>query len=640
MKVNYRPEIDGLRAIAVLGVLIYHAELVLGGHRLMPAGFLGVDIFFVISGFLITRILYTEVIENRFSFLTFYERRARRILPVLFLVMLCSMPFAWWLMLPPAMMDYAGSVITSILYSSNFWFWSSDSYWGQASALKPLLHTWSLSLEEQFYLIAPVVVVLTARRKALFLGLLGLLFILSFTTAEVWSRTIPESAFYLLPARAWELLVGSFVAIYSINQVGRLESNLLNARQMRGLKECISGVGLLLILTAMLSFDSGFRHPSIYTVLPVFGTALVILASEKTLIGRLLSLRAMIWVGLLSYSIYLWHFPIFALFKVGLIELTLGGKLLCLLISVILAFVSYHLIEKPFRNPKVVGGRALLVSLFVAACGMLGLASWAYISKGLPDRFDDFDNVLSYLDYPYKDSFLSHRCFLHPEDLQAKTGFINCPYSSLADDSKSTVFLWGDSNAAHLIPGIRRSFSDTHHLILRTISGCGVFMTEVKPTRPGCKDHNAESIDLITTSRPELLIIAGLWKPEFVERLRLTLQQLKRNGVNNILVVGPVPQWTPSLPAAILDFRKSNKNTRNYPRYLSDRSQSKIREIDQRMNNMTDDLDVLYYSPFQNWCSTDGCLTNIDGKLVQWDYGHLTDEGSGELVENIVEALE
>lgn len=184
MKVNYRPEIDGLRAIAVIAVLFYHAELVVGGSRLFPAGFLGVDIFFVISGFLITRILYTEVLESRFSFLNFYERRARRILPILFVVIFLTMPFAWWLMLPPAMVDYAGSVITAILYSSNFWFWSSNSYWGQASALKPLLHIWSLSLEEQFYLIAPIVVVLLARRKTGFIVLLSVLLIISFTLAN------------------------------------------------------------------------------------------------------------------------------------------------------------------------------------------------------------------------------------------------------------------------------------------------------------------------------------------------------------------------------------------------------------------------------------------------------------------------
>ena len=154
MSTSYRPEIDGLRAIAVLSVLVYHAELSLSGYRLFPAGFLGVDVFFVISGFLITRILITEVLGGRFSAVQFYERRARRILPVLFLVMLCTAPFAWQLMLPPAMLDYAGSVFTSVLYGSNFWFWSSDSYWGQASALKPLLHTWSLSLEEQFYLLS------------------------------------------------------------------------------------------------------------------------------------------------------------------------------------------------------------------------------------------------------------------------------------------------------------------------------------------------------------------------------------------------------------------------------------------------------------------------------------------------------
>jgi len=631
MTVAYRPDIDGLRAIAVLGVLIYHADLWLGDSRLVSAGFLGVDIFFVISGFLITRILVTEVSQGTFSFANFYERRARRILPVLFLVIACTLPFAWWLMLPPAMVDYAGSVFTSILYSSNFWFWSSDSYWGQASALKPLLHTWSLSLEEQFYLIAPWVVVLFFRRLKVFVGVLFVLLLASFITAEIWSHSKVESGFYLLPARAWELLVGSLVAVFMVNKPVEFS---------RSIREAVSVLGLSMIVLSMIMFDSELRHPSAYTLLPVFGAAMLILVGESTLTARLLSLKPMIWIGLLSYSIYLWHFPIFAFFKIALIELSIIGKLICMLASVLLAVVSYWLVEKPFRNKRKIGTTKIVTGLVSSALVMLMASTWAYVTKGLPDRFHNFNDVLVYLDYPYKESFLSHSCFLHPEDLKAKTGFVNCQYNRLTDNTRPTLFLWGDSNAAHLIPGIRQHYADSHNLYLRTISGCGVFMTEKIARRPGCKDHNAESFQQIIDSQPEILLIAGLWKPEFVDRLSVTLNKLKQHNIKNVVVIGPVPRWTPSLPAAILKYRESNKNARLFPAYLQDPAQSEIRSIDNDMQEMVLETGYQYYSPYQKMCNTDrGCSTNIDGKLTQWDYGHLTDEGSLQLIDGLTQAL-
>ena len=630
MSIAYRPEIDGLRAIAVLSVLIYHAELAVYGQRLLPAGFLGVDVFFVISGFLITRILMVEVLNGTFSIGRFYERRARRILPVLFLVILCTMPFAWWLMLPDAMVDYAGSVITAILYGSNFWFWSSDSYWGQASALKPLLHTWSLSLEEQFYLIAPWVVVLLAHRKMAFVLLLSVLAFSSLAVAEIFSNTRPDTAFYLLPARAWELIVGSLVAVYSLSESSKKVDNpfVLNG---------LSGLGLVMIVYSVVFFDSSFQHPSLLTLVPVLGTGLVIAFGQQAKILRFITLKPMLWLGLISYSLYLWHFPIFAFLKVALIELSLLGKVGCLVASVVLAILSYRFVEKPFRDSRTVGLGKLLAILFTAMGLMLSLAAWAYITKGLPKRFDDFDGVLSYLHYPYKDSFLSHTCFLHPEELNAKIGFENCPLAAPANDGRPVLYLWGDSNAAHLIPGIKKKYEKSHDLVIRTVSGCGVFMTEHLPRRPGCNDLNAESLAQIVEIQPDWLVIGGWWKPEFVERLELTLSYLKDKNIKNVVVVGPVPEWKPSLPASIIKFQKENRGVRNFPTYLTDPVQMKIRETDLRMRKMVSHLGFKYYSSYDALCIDKGCLTNIDGKLTQWDYGHLTDEGSVYLIDGIKE---
>ena len=260
---------------------------------------------------------------------------------------------------------------------------------------------------------------------------------------------------------------------------------------------------------------------------------------------------------------------------------------------------------------------------------MLLLSAWAYLSKGLPKRFDDYDNVLSYLNYPYEESFLSHTCFLHPEELKAKTGFVNCQYNGdQAANGRPTLFLWGDSNAAHLIPGIRAEFEHSHRLIIRTVSGCGVFMTEHLPRRPGCNKLNEKTLQKILDNPPDLLVIGGWWKPHFVERLQGTLEQLKSAGVNNVVVIGPVPEWTPSLPASILQFRKSNPDTRHFPKYLVDPKHAEIRETDQRMRVMVRDIGYDYLSSIERFCTDKGCLTNIEGSLTQWDYGHLTNEGS------------
>ena len=204
MSIKYRPEIDGLRAIAVIAVVLFHAEFAFTGFDPFKGGYLGVDVFFVISGFLITSIILREVQAGTFTFAHFYERRARRILPALFLVMLVSVPFAWELMLPAAFKDYAASIASSLLFGSNFWFWQGDSYWGEPASLKPFLHTWSLSVEEQFYVVFPIMVLLIWRyaQRALW-GTLIVILVTSLVLAEMKSKSSPESAFYLLPALAW-----------------------------------------------------------------------------------------------------------------------------------------------------------------------------------------------------------------------------------------------------------------------------------------------------------------------------------------------------------------------------------------------------------------------------------------------------
>jgi len=309
MSIKYRPEIDGLRAIAVVSVVLYHAEFVFRGNNPFRGGFIGVDIFFVISGFLITSIILKQVQDGNYSFKDFYERRARRILPALFAVMAASIPFAWKLMLPQALKEYAGSILSSLFFGSNIWFWSESSYWDAPSALKPFLHTWSLSIEEQFYVFFPILVLVVWKYAQQYLTSIFIIaFLVSLQMADHGSVANPDATFYLLHSRAWELLAGAVLAKFSIDY-GRLSHPFLDAT--------MPAVGLFLILNAIFFFNHDMKHPSFMTLLPVLGTVIIIwFANKGELVTDMLSTKVFVGLGLISYSLYLWHFPVFAFARI------------------------------------------------------------------------------------------------------------------------------------------------------------------------------------------------------------------------------------------------------------------------------------------------------------------------------------
>jgi peptidoglycan/LPS O-acetylase OafA/YrhL len=291
---NYRREIDGLRALAVIPVILFHA-----GFEAFRGGFVGVDVFFVISGYLITTIIVSELEQGRFSIVNFYERRARRILPALFLVMLVCIPFAWLWLWPSDMKDFAGSVVAVSLFISNILFWLKSSYFDTAAELKPLLHTWSLAVEEQYYLFFPLFLILTWRlNKRWILMLLTVGGVASLAIAQWASTAKPAAAFYLLPTRGWELLIGAFAAFY-LSKPNRKEFT-------RGVAEICGWIGLALIVASIGTYSKTTPFPGFYALAPTFGAVLIILfASEKTQIGKLMGNRAFVGIGLISYSAYL-----------------------------------------------------------------------------------------------------------------------------------------------------------------------------------------------------------------------------------------------------------------------------------------------------------------------------------------------
>jgi len=348
VKINYRPEIDGLRAIAVLAVIFYHAQLIFFGETIFKGGFIGVDIFFVISGYLITSLILKELEHTgKFSFSYFYERRARRILPALIVVIILSLPFGWFYLLPESFIEFLKSIFYSLGFSSNFYFHYSGLQYGTEDGLfKPLLHTWSLSVEEQYYIFFPIILLTIYKffRKYL-LSFLFLGFLISILISDWGSKNYPSATFYFLHTRMWELITGSLLAYFEISRKGRSNNSILNL--------ILPFFGILLIAHAIIFFNDKMFHPSFYTVSPVLGVCLIIWFSNKNeIITKILSSRIFVGIGLISYSMYLWHYPIFAFARIKSDVPSQYDKFEWIILTILLSVVTYFFIEKFFRNKK------------------------------------------------------------------------------------------------------------------------------------------------------------------------------------------------------------------------------------------------------------------------------------------------
>ena len=361
MKISYRPEIDGLRAIAVLSVIFFHTNKSIGNFILFSGGFLGVDIFFVISGYLITSIILNEInITTNFSFKSFYQRRARRILPALLFVIFFSIFFAYLFLLPSDFNDYTKSIFYSLFFTSNYFFYfTGELYDATPSLLKPFLHTWSLSVEEQFYLIYPVIFYFSFKYFKNFLNkiLFSLIFISIFAMV-VYFYTNQSLAFFNFLTRFWELLIGALIA----NNQSKISS--LNLSILK--KNIISFFGLILIIYPVLFFNKNISYGYIYTFVSIAGVSLIISFHDKEiLINKILTNKILVFLGLISYSLYLWHYPIFAFGRITEFFGDGVSKKLIFL-TFIFSLFTYYLIEKPFRNFNFISVKKFLFLIFIS----------------------------------------------------------------------------------------------------------------------------------------------------------------------------------------------------------------------------------------------------------------------------------
>lgn len=378
---KYRAEIDGLRAIAVMSVLFYHAKFYVAGHHVFSGGFIGVDIFFVISGYLISFILLREMNDQKFSIIKFYERRARRILPALFAVAAVTSAMAYYILMPSAFKEYGGSLAAAFLFVANIFFWQQDSYTAEASDFKPFLHTWSLGVEEQFYIFFPFMLFFAwvfLRQYTLWLMVFGA--VVSLALAEWTSRTYQDASFYLLPTRGWELLAGSVLAWLDFKGMGS---------EKEGFKKALPFIGCGILGLSVLLMHDRMVHPGLITVLPILGTMLVIrYAGGGDPVSWILKCPPIVGIGLVSYSLYLWHQPIFAFARIVAIEDPSGfQKLGWIVLSIVLAVLTYWFIEKPTRDRQITSVKVMWIMSVIGTFGFLACGFYIYKHNGLPERF-------------------------------------------------------------------------------------------------------------------------------------------------------------------------------------------------------------------------------------------------------------
>jgi peptidoglycan/LPS O-acetylase OafA/YrhL len=504
---KYRPDIDGLRAVAVLSVVCYHIGLPVHG------GFVGVDIFFTISGFLIGSIILRETAERRFTFARFYERRIRRIIPALLAMLLVSTVLGVYFLLPAELVDFAKSMASATFSVSNIYFWGQTGYFDGLANTKPLLHTWSLAVEEQFYVLLPILLVLLRRFLPRRVDLvIYVLASLSFLVSVYGAFRFPSAAFFWMHTRAWELLIGTMLALKSCPQIRRPV-----------LRNVAAGAGLLMICAALILYSSGTTFPGLAALPPCLGAALIIAAgrSGRNLVGRLLSLKPVTFIGLISYSLYLWHWPLIVYKEFGFTILRgLGHRqteLELFAVSIIMATLSWRFVEVPFRTGALrMRGRRLMinagVTLVITALLSIGLV----VSHGLEFRFAPRARDIAAYNgkdpHDNRDQYRNGICFI----TSGTATLSDFPLATcLPDNSKrKNILVFGDSHAAALWWGMDQVYEGVN-VMQATASGCKPVLHQRPRQLASCTaivDYILK--DYLPTHKVDAVLIEAHWDPE------------------------------------------------------------------------------------------------------------------------------
>jgi peptidoglycan/LPS O-acetylase OafA/YrhL len=641
---KYRSEIDGLRAIAVLPVVLFHA-----GIKSFSGGFVGVDIFFVISGYLITSIIRDEIEHGQFSLVRFYERRARRILPALLAVIAFAGVAAYCLFIPDDFAEFGRSVAGTMAFATNILFWNETGYFDSTSELRPLLHTWSLAVEEQFYILLPILLITTSRLSRGRLSACVAALALTSFAVSAWSVSAhPEAAFYLLHSRAWELLIGSFLALGVLPPLG--ERARLSARFG----------GLTLIGFSIFTYTAKTPFPGASALLPCIGAALLIHAGGggNDPIIRLLRSRPMVFVGLISYSLYLWHWPLLVLARYyNVVELELSQTALVLAATGLVAYASWRYVETPFRKMQLKRA-VLLTAVPVGMVCVLAIGLLINVSKGLPSRMSPEAQKMA--EYKRSRNPRTKECFRRP---RAALRLDQCFYGPAGAPQ---VVVWGDSHADAAVTAIGE-LASSHSVPMQSfIAGsCRPILGLTRRDIEACLAYNNQIMEYLTKGTSiETVIMIARWsfplkgstddlgpaererKVPFIDengmpipdaelealyrkKITETVAMLRRAG-RKVVLVYPIPETGYNIPGTIARIVQSGRDphvfTRPYDYYR--KRHDTVFDI---FSTFKTDPGVVHVYPHKRFCDEHKCIVYADGAPLYYDDDHLSLDGGRHL---------
>lgn len=608
-RASYRPEIDGLRAIAVLLVLAFHF-----GVSRVKGGFVGVDVFFVISGYLISSHIIEELRLDRFTLASFYERRIRRIFPALLVVLVASSACAFLYLTPTELVDFGWSVGAAVLSVSNVLFYRQSGYFAAPSSSKPLLHTWSLGVEEQFYLVLPLLLMWTWRvnRRAI-PAVVWIAGAVSLLHSVLLTQSDREAGFFLATSRAWELLLGTLLALTPLPGFSK-----------GVVRELAAGFGILAIIASGLSFSSETPFPGLAALVPCLGAALVIAAGQNgsTVTTRALSLRPFVTIGLMSYSLYLWHWPLYVFESMGAFPLGLGGRSLkvgLFAATFVISFLSWRLVELPVRFGRLRLSRNMLFCSATAMVAGFCLTAWLFVSRvGYPDRFPAAAvRMAGFLKYDYRPPSRVGVCMIDGDQ-----GFDIAKCVAFQKEKRNYLLL-GDSHAAALWGGMAAVYSGVNVMQV-TGSNCKIQRDGNGPT-DGCRKlMRLAFTNVMTDTALDGVLLAARWGAADLGELGESIAWMKDHHIA-VTVFGPVPQYDAPLPRLLaLEIKTRDAG-------LADRHfASDVRALDQRMAALAKTTwNVPYISIIDVLCDSGRCVhLTADDVPIQYDYGHFTLEGS------------
>jgi peptidoglycan/LPS O-acetylase OafA/YrhL len=623
---RYRPDIDGLRAIAVLAVIAFHAA-----PAALPGGFVGVDIFFVISGYLIGSILLAEMAAGRFSFVRFYSRRVKRIFPALIIVLLACYAFGWFNLIDTEFMELGKHVAAGAAFVANLALWSEAGYFDSSAATKPLLHLWSLGVEEQFYIFWPVM--LWAFQKGRINPLIGIIAVAlgSFAADMVTVVPNPTADFYSPLARFWELLIGCLLAYQHLraSALGTSRGSLFTANMK-------SVIGCVLILASIVFLRGQVLFPGWRALLPTVGAYLLIDSGTATFNRKILAAKPLVWIGLISFPLYLWHWPLLVYPRILEGGTPEGWVRACAVFaSFVLAWATYRLIERPLRFGKPSQWKVVVLVGLMAIVGFVGFNT--YQRHGLSFRLTKMVGQFAGVQRDISASWRTHSCFLEGSTDNADTFNASCTDQG----NQPLVFLWGDSHAAALYPGLRAlQPSYDFRLAQYTASGCVPLLGTDAPN-PRCESIHNRAFEFLKHDHPKMVILTADWSVDELSRLDRTVAAMRQAGVQQIVMVGPVPRWHESLPKVYWTYwRKYHATLPARTRFGLDPT---IAPIDQQAQIDAERLHLIYVSAYQKLCdNVNGCDTRSGpgkGQILVFDDAHLTVPGSLSLMQSLAPSI-